>query len=166
MEPRDRVGDAGMQVLPARSRDAGQQRLTHEFVGEDERPPKSLGARDDYSHLLRLLDDGEKFVHLDLADGSQKFKAEAAPDYRGGGQCALFTLVEPLQPAADDQPHVLWNVVLGDLDVGAELAGLIEDLALFEQMPVHLFDEEWISLAFSKNQAGQTFGNLALAQRM
>jgi len=55
--------------LSAGSRDAGKQRLTHKFMGEDERPRKSLGARDDYSRLLRLLDDGEKFVNVDLADG-------------------------------------------------------------------------------------------------
>ena len=57
------------RCLSAGSRDAGKQRLTHKFMGEDERPRKSLGARDDYSRLLRLLDDGEKFVNVDLADG-------------------------------------------------------------------------------------------------
>jgi hypothetical protein len=53
-----------------RGADAGKQRLTHKFMGEDRRPGKSLGARDDYPHLLRLFQDGEKFVNLDLADGS------------------------------------------------------------------------------------------------
>ncbi len=56
IEPLDRLGDAGVQSLSAGGRDAGKQRLTHEFMGEGERPLRSLGARDDYSHLLRLLD--------------------------------------------------------------------------------------------------------------
>ena len=68
MEPRDRVGDAGMQVLSARSRDAGKQRLTHKFMREGEWVLGRFGARDDYSHLLRLLDDGEQFVNVDLAN--------------------------------------------------------------------------------------------------
>lgn len=61
------------------------------------------------------------------ADRSQKLKAEFAPDHRGGCQHPLFTVAEPLEAAADDQPHTLWDVALVDLDVGAELAGLIKD---------------------------------------
>ena len=63
---------------------------------------RPLGARDDYPHLLRLLEDGEEFVNVDPARRSQKLKAEAAPDHRGGRQYTLFILVEPLQAAADD----------------------------------------------------------------
>ena len=133
-------------------------------MGEGERLLGPLGARDDYSHPLRLLDDGEKFVNVDLADLGQKLKAETAPDHRGGCQHSLFILVEPLQTAADDQPHVFRNVDLVDLDVSAELAGRIEDFPLFDQMPVHLLDEEWISLAFLEDEAHQTVRNLALAQ--
>src|SRR6266851_7097019 len=59
----DRVGDAGVQELLAGRRDAGEQRLTNEFMGEGERCFRLLGTRGDYSHLLRLLDDGEKFVN-------------------------------------------------------------------------------------------------------
>jgi hypothetical protein len=44
------------------------------------------------------------------------------------------------------------------------LAGRIEDLPLFDQLPVHLLDEEWISLAFLKDKADQSLRNgLALA---
>ena len=46
IEPLDRVGDAGVQSLSARGRDAGKQRLTHEFMGEGKRPlraPRSSG---------------------------------------------------------------------------------------------------------------------------
>lgn len=68
------------------------------------------------------------------ADRSQKLKAEFAPDHRGGCQHPLFTVAEPLEAAADDQPHTLWDVALVDLDVGAELAGLIKDLPLFDQI--------------------------------
>src|SRR5260370_22983493 len=114
-------------------------------MGEGEWLLRQLGARDDYSHLLRLLNDAEKFVNVDVADGSQKFKAEAPPDHCSGRQRPLYILVEPLQAAADDQPHVVWNLVLSNLDVRAELASLIEDLPLLDQMPVHLLDEEWVS---------------------
>src|SRR5882757_8062541 len=86
---------------------------------ECERPLGSIGARGDYSHLLRLLDDGEQFANVDLIN----------------------------------------------LNVSVELTGRIEDLPLFAQMPVHLFEEEWISLAFLKDKAHQTLRNsLALAQ--
>src|SRR5713101_4493842 len=114
-------------------------------MGESERLLRPLGARHDYPHLLRLLDDGEEFVNVDLANRSQKLKAETAPDHRGGCQHPLFILVEPLQTAADDQAHVFRNVDLVDLDVSAELAGRIKNFPLFDQMPVDLFDEEWIS---------------------
>src|SRR5712691_10692122 len=133
-------------------------------MGESKRLLESLGVRDDYSHLLGPLDDGEKFVNVDLADGGQKLKAETAPDRCCGSQHSLFILVESLQTAADDQPHVFRNVALVDLDVGAELASRIKDFPFFEQMPVHLLDEEWISLAFLEDQVHQTLRNrLALA---
>src|SRR5229473_6853995 len=123
-----------------------------------------LGVQNDYSHPQRLLDDGENFVNVDLADSGQKLKAEAAPDHCSGCQHPLFILVEPLQAASDDQPHVLWHVDLINLNVSTELAGNIEDFPLFDQMPVDLLDEEWISLAFLKDEAHQTLRNiLALA---
>src|SRR5208283_5392311 len=50
---------------------------------EGKRFPGPLGAWDDYSHLLRLLDDGEQFVDVDLTDPGQKLKAETAPNDRG-----------------------------------------------------------------------------------
>jgi hypothetical protein len=53
-------------------------------MGEGEGLLGALGARDDYSHLLCLLDDGEEFVKVDLADRSQKLKPETAPDHRRG----------------------------------------------------------------------------------
>src|SRR5216683_2987148 len=123
----------------------------------------SLGVRNDYSHPQRLLDHGENFVNVDLADSGQKLKAETAPDHSSGRQHSLFILVEIFQVAADDQPHVFRNVDLIDLDAGAELASRIKDFPLFEQMPVHLLDEEWISLAFLENEAHQIFRSLALA---
>jgi hypothetical protein len=55
-----RLGDDGVQPLSARRLDAGKQRLTYKFMGEGERRLRLLGARDDYSHLLCPLDDGEK----------------------------------------------------------------------------------------------------------
>src|SRR5258707_11955412 len=93
---------------------------------------RSFGALDDYSHLLCFLDDGEKFINIDLADRSQKLKTETAPDHCSGGQFPLFILVEPLQAAAVDQPHVLLDPLLGHLDVRPELAGLIANLTLFD----------------------------------
>src|ERR1700730_8164187 len=122
-------------------------------MAERERPLRPLGARDDYSHLLRLLDDGKKFVDVDSADPGQKLKAETASDHRGGRQHPLFILVEPRQTAVDDQPHVLRNVGLIDLDVGAELAGRIKCSPVFDQMPVQLLDKEWISLALLEDGA-------------
>src|SRR5258708_297963 len=118
---------------------------------------RPLGTRDDYSHLLRLLHDAEKFVNVDQADRSQKLKAETAPDHCGCSQHPLFVLVEPFQTAADDQPHVLWNVALVDLDVSAEFAGRIKDLAVFRQMPINFFNEERIALTFLEDQAHQAF---------
>src|SRR5712692_9692700 len=122
---------------------------------EGERWLRLLWDRADYPHLLRLLDDGEKFVNVNLADGGEKFKAEAAPDHRGSCQHPHFVRVEPLQSSADDQPHVSWDVALIDLDVSAELAGRIEDSSFLDQMSVHLLDEEWISLAFLKDGVHQ-----------
>src|SRR5882762_8168947 len=132
-------------------------------MGERERLLGSLGARDDYSHLLCLLDNGEKFVNVDLADRRQQLKVKTASDHCGGCQHPLFILVEPLQTAADDQPDGFWNIGFVDLDVSAELAGRIKDFPVFDQMPVHLLDEEWIALAFLENEAHQTFRRLALA---
>src|SRR5271156_4650390 len=68
IQPLDCFSDARVQELSARGRDAGQQSLPHQFMGEGKRLFRSLGARDYYSHLLRLLDDGEEFVNVDLAD--------------------------------------------------------------------------------------------------
>src|ERR1700689_4942270 len=129
-------------------------------MGEGKRSLWSFGAGNDYSHLLRFLDDGEKFVYLNPADAGQKLKAETAPDHRGSSQLQLFILVEPLQPPTDDQPHVFRYVSLGDLYVGAELPRRIKDFPLFDQMPVHLLDEKGIPLAFLKDEAYQTFRSL------
>src|SRR5260370_36578721 len=132
-------------------------------MGKNRRPLRPLGDRYDYSHLLHFVDDGAEFVKVDLADRTQKLKAETAPDYCGGYQHPLFIVVEPLQTAADDQPPVFWNVDLVDRDVSAELAGRIKDFPVFDKMPVHLLDEEWISLAFLKDEPHQTFRSLTLA---
>src|ERR1700687_5570126 len=164
IEPLDRFGDPRVQTLSARGRDAGEQRLTHKLMSKGKRLLRPLGARDDYAHRLRFLDDIKKLVHTDLAYRSQKLKAETAPDNRCGRKCALFILVQPLQTAADNQPHVFRNVDFVDLDVRAELAGRIEHFPLLDQMPVHLLDEERISLAFLKDCVEQTLRSLALAQ--
>src|SRR5260370_4272590 len=116
-------------------------------MGEGERLLRSFGASDDYPHLLRLLEDGEKFVNVDLADLRQEPEAKATSDHSGIRQRALFILVEPLQAAADDQANVIRNIDFIDPDVFAELAGGIEDFPLFDQMQVDLLDEEWITLA-------------------
>src|SRR5271170_5059621 len=126
-------------------------------MAEGDRLLGSLGARHNYSHPLRLLDHVEKVVNVDLADRSQKFKAETSPDRCRGSERPLFIFGKPLQTAADDQSHVFWNVDLVDLDVSAEFAGLIKDFSVFDQMPVHLLDEEWIALAFIKDDTHQTF---------
>ena len=152
-----------MQSLSTGGRDAGKQRLTHEFMREGVGPLRSVGAWDDYSHLLRLLDRGEKLFNVDLADPGQKLKAETTPDHCGGCQHPLFILGKAFQTPANDQPHVFRNVALVDLDVSAELAGRIKDFPVFDQMPVHLLDEEWISLAFLKDGAHQIFRSPALA---
>src|SRR5580692_3820919 len=135
-------------------------------MGEGEGLLGSLGAGDDYSHLLRLLDGGEKFVDVDLTRRGQKLKAETAPDDRGGCQHSRFILVEPLQTASDDQPHVFWNVDLVDFNVSAELAGRIKDFPVLDQMPVHLLDKERIALAFLKDEAHQTLRRLLLDQHI
>src|ERR1700730_1640125 len=103
MEPLDRLCDADMQLLPAEVRDARKYGLTHKFMGEGERLLGACGARDDYPHLLRLLDDGEKFVNVDQADTGQKLKAETAPEHCGSRQHPFFILLEPFQAAGDNQ---------------------------------------------------------------
>src|SRR6266852_4001193 len=100
---------------------------------ESKRLLGSLGIRNDYSHPQRLLDDGEDFVNVDLANSGQKLKAETATDHCSGRQHSLFILVEPFQMAADDQPHVFRNVDLIDLDVGAEPASRIKNFPLFSR---------------------------------
>ena len=101
-------------------------------MGKGERPLRPFTARDDYSHPLGLLDDGEKFINVDRARRGEKLKAETAPDNRGGCQHLRFIVVEPLQAPADHQAHVLRNVDLINLDVSAELAGRIEDSPVFD----------------------------------
>src|ERR1700716_3088593 len=165
-DPLDCTCDISMQSLLARGRDPGEQRLPHKFVAECVRPLRSLGARDDDSHLLGFFDHGEKIVNVDLADLSQKLKAETAPDHSGGGQDALFILLETIQAAPDDQPHVFRYVDLVDRDVSAELPGRVKDFPFLDQMPVQLLDEEWISLALVKDEARQGFRNLPPAYRM
>src|ERR1700722_13280767 len=133
---------------------------------EGERRLGSLGARDYHSHALRLLDDSEEVVNIDLADCTQKLKAESAPNHRGGHQHPYFILVKPRDTTADDQPYIFRYVVLGDFDARAKFAGFIEDLPLFVQVPVHFLDEEWIALTLFEDKAHQAFGNLALTQLM
>src|SRR6266851_98798 len=158
----DRIGHAGVQALFARSRAAGKQGLSHKFMSEGERLLGSLRARDDHPHLLRLLDYGEKFVNIDLAYLGQESKAETAPDHRCCGQHPLVILVEPLQTAADDQPHVFRDIALIDRDVRADLAGRIKDFPLLYQMPVELLDEKWVPLALLEDGVHQTLRSLAL----
>src|SRR5882672_10255327 len=105
-------------------------------MGEGERLVWTLGAGDDYSHLLRLLEDSKEFVNVDFADLSQEPEAEAAPDHRGSGQRTLIIFVEALEAAADDQANVIRNVDFVDLDDVAELTSGIEDFPPFDQMPV------------------------------
>src|SRR5882757_3376398 len=146
IEPLDGVGHIRMQPLLARRRDTRKQRLPDKFVAESERPLGTLRARDDDSHLLRFFDHGEKLVNIDLADRCQQLKTEAAPDYCGRSQHALFILVEPCQAAPDDQPYVFRNVNFVDRNVSAELASGVKHLPFLDQMPVQLFDEKRISL--------------------
>src|SRR5258706_16253140 len=122
-------------------------------MAEGKGPLRPLGAGDDYSHLLGFFDHVEKLVDVDLADRGQQLKTETAPDHRGGCEHALFILVEALQTATDDQPYVFRNVYLVERNVSAEAARRIKDFPLLEQMPVQLLDEEWISLAFIKDEA-------------
>src|ERR1700739_3392448 len=89
IEPLDRFGDPRVQTLSARGRDAGEQRLAPQLMSKGKRPLRPLGARDDYPHRLRFLDDIKKFVHTDLAYRSQKLKAETAPDNRCGPEAGL-----------------------------------------------------------------------------
>ncbi len=70
IESLDRVGDARVQLFVARDRNASKQRLPHEFMCEGEGRLGSFGARNDYSHMLGFLDDGEEFVNVDLGDGT------------------------------------------------------------------------------------------------
>ena len=68
------------------------------------------------------------------------------------GGAGIGGVLEPLQASPNDQAHVFRNVVLVEFELSAELPGRIKDFSLFGQMPVHLLDEEWISLAFLKDE--------------
>jgi hypothetical protein len=131
-----RVCHTGVQLLSTWGRDAYNQRLSHKFVSEGERLLRSLSTRDDYSHLLRLLDCGEKLINVDLAHKGQELKAETAPDYCCCSQRMPFIFVQPPQATTDNQANVFRNVDFVDLNVRAELAGRIEDFSLFDQVPV------------------------------
>ena len=77
---------------------------------------------------------------------------------------ARLFLTHEHRAAADDQARVFRNVDLINLNVSAELPGRIEEFPLFDQMPVHLLDEVWISLGFLEDEAHQKLrNNLALA---
>src|ERR1700691_698423 len=93
----DRIGNTSVQMLSTRRRNADQQRLTHQLMGKGEGLFRPLGTRDDYPHLLRLLDDAEESVNVDLADLSEKLEAEVTPNHRGSRQRAPFIFVEPLK---------------------------------------------------------------------
>ena len=60
------------------------------------------------------------------------------------------------------QARQLFERLQVDLDVGAELPGLIEDFPFFDQMPVDLLDEERISLAFLEDEAHQALRRLSV----
>src|SRR5260370_2264963 len=79
----DRVSNSRMKLLLTRCGDVGKERLSHKFMSEGKWPLRPLRARDDYSHPLRLLNDAEEFVNIDLADFSLKLTAEAVPVHRG-----------------------------------------------------------------------------------
>src|SRR5258708_8120262 len=64
----DRVSNSRMKLLLTRCCDVGKERLPYKFVRKREWLLRPLGAWDDYSHLLGLLDDCEEFVNVDLAD--------------------------------------------------------------------------------------------------
>src|SRR5271168_2112249 len=78
----NRIGDSRVQALSAWARDVSKQCLTDKFMAEGKWPLRAFGAGDDHSHPLRLLDDVEKFVNIDLANRAQKLKAETAADHR------------------------------------------------------------------------------------
>src|SRR5579872_303646 len=133
-------------------------------MGEGKWPFRALGTGDDNSHLLRLLDDGEELINIDPAYRSQELKAETTPDHCGRSQGPLFVLVEALESAADDQPHIFRNIGFVDRYIRAKFAGRIEDLPLFDQMPVQLLDEERIALTLLEDGAHQPFRNLPSAE--
>jgi hypothetical protein len=89
--PLNGLSDDAVKPLSAEERDSGQQRLAHQFMDEVERSLGPVGTRDDYSHLLRRLDDAEKFINVGLAHFAQKLKAETASD-NGCGFQYLFLI--------------------------------------------------------------------------
>ena len=86
---------------------------------------------------------------------------ETAPNHRCCGQHSLLILVEPLEPAVNDQPHVFRNIALIECYLCAKLAGRIKDFPLLDQMPINLLDKERISLALIKDEVHQNFRSLA-----
>src|ERR1700734_69198 len=105
IRPLDSLRDGRVQLLPPRARDAGEQRLTHQLVGERERRLRPFCARDDHSHLLRLLDNSEEFVDVSFGNRTQQLEAEAAAYHRRGRQHAPFILLESLQSPPYDEPN-------------------------------------------------------------
>ena len=99
-------------------------------------------------------------VRVDVIS-SRSANGKRAADHRAGGEHLLRFWAEPLEPAPDDEAHALRDVELVDLDVGAEARRLVEDLALLDQVPEHLLDEERVALGLVEHRADDRVGRRA-----
>src|SRR6185295_7431765 len=107
---------------------------------------RTLGGRDDRAHLLRLLDNREQIVDIEVADRAEELEAEATPDHGCRRQRAALVLVEAREPTADDEAHVLGDVDLLEREVGANVPGGVEDASVLDEVLVDLLDEERVAL--------------------
>src|SRR6266404_4895722 len=157
MEASDRTGDATVESLPTRERNAPEERLTHELVYEGEGRLGAFGARHDQTHLLRLLDDVAELVDVDpVEEQLDELEAEAPADHRGGGQDVPLPLLQAVESPADDQADVLRDVRLVDGDVRTELPGRVEDPPVLDEVLVHFLDEERVPLRLIVEEVHQT----------
>ena len=151
-----RLGDAQVQPLAARQRQAGEQGLAdllvHEAIAGDAilgdvldqpllaRPPRWRRARRPRRAQVRL---------------EQQIEVEGAARHRGDGEDVLAELARAPDPVLDDQPHAARDLGVGDLDVVAELAGFVEELAGLLQVADHLLDEEGVALGLRHRELDQ-----------
>src|SRR5260370_28583311 len=108
--------------------------------------------RDDDSGGVRLFDDVDEAVWLDIGDLLEKAEGKGPANHGARGEDASRFVAQALQASPYDEPHTLGHVKLVDLDIAAELAA-VKELSFLHQVTEYLLDEERVSLRLVKHRA-------------